>query len=131
MAIFYITNRDEKERAGTLKNLVKFNLPNADNEHLILKTDVSSKEARRKKIMSDHDVILLIGDNLSDFDGLFDKNPLAAREENTQKMAAAFGSRFIVLPNPNYGDWEGALYNYQRLNPAQKDSVLRTTLKSY
>jgi len=36
--------------------------------------------------------------------------------------AALFGSKFIVLPNAMYGDWEGALYNYQyNLTPQQKD----------
>ena len=34
--IFYVTNRAEKEREVTLKNLKKFNFPNADNAHLLL-----------------------------------------------------------------------------------------------
>ena len=44
--IFYVTNRDEKERPGTLKNLQAFNFPDADNEHLLLKTGASSKVTR-------------------------------------------------------------------------------------
>jgi 5'-nucleotidase (lipoprotein e(P4) family) len=48
--IFYLTNRKESERAGTLANIQKFQFPDAVNEHLILKTDASSKEGRRQKI---------------------------------------------------------------------------------
>lgn len=129
--IFYVTNREEKEREGTLKNLEKFNFPYSDNEHLILKQDVSSKEARRQQIMKDHDVILLIGDNLSDFSALWDAKTVEQRLENVQKESALFGSRFIVLPNPVYGDWENALYRYKRLTPAQQDSTLKTWLKNY
>ena len=51
--IFYVTNRDESEREGTLKNLKKFNFPNADNEHLLLKGKVSSKEKRKQQIACD------------------------------------------------------------------------------
>ncbi len=46
--IFYVTNREEKEREGTLQNLEKFNFPFADNAHLILRQNTSSKELRRQ-----------------------------------------------------------------------------------
>lgn len=124
--VFYITNRDEDERAGTLKNLQKFNLPNADSEHLLLKQGVSSKEIRRKQVLQNHEIILFLGDNLSDFSALFDKKQYDERLRNTQQNAAEFGKRFIVLPNVAYGDWEGALYRYNyQLKPAQRDSVLK------
>lgn len=124
--VFYITNRDEDERTGTLKNLQKFNLPNADNEHLLLKQTVSSKETRRQQVLQNHEIVLFLGDNLSDFSTLFDKKQYDERLQNTQQKAAEFGKRFIVLPNIAYGDWEGALYKYNyQLKPAQKDSTLK------
>ena len=130
--IYYITNRNETERAGTLQNLQRFNFPNADNAHLILKQTISSKEGRRQQVLQTHNILLLMGDNLADFSALFDKKTYDERLSATQQLAAEFGHRFIVLPNPDYGDWETALYNYNyRLTPAQKDSTLRTWLKSY
>jgi 5'-nucleotidase (lipoprotein e(P4) family) len=130
--IFYITNRLELERAGTLKNLQRFNLPNADNAHIIFKGTVSSKEARRQNLQKTHDILLLLGDNLADFSSLFDKKSPETRDENTKQSAAEFGRRFIVLPNTTYGDWENAVfkYNYQ-LSLQQKDSVIRSSLKGY
>jgi len=130
--VFYITNRLEKERAGTLSNLQKFNFPNADNAHLILKQTTSSKEARRQAVMKTHSVLLLMGDNLADFSALYDKKTVDERLQATQQLAAEFGNHFIVLPNPNYGDWESALYNYNySLIPTQKDSVIKASVKSY
>lgn len=132
ITVFYVTNRDEKERSSTLQNLQKFRLPNADNEHLILKQTTSSKEQRRQSIMSNYNVVLLIGDNLADFSNLFDKKPMPERNANASVLASQFGNRFIVLPNPGYGDWETSLYQYKySLTPGQKDSIIRAVLKGY
>lgn len=129
--IFYITNRDEKDRAGTLQNLQKFNFPNADSAHLIVMQNTSSKETRRRQVMADHNVLLLLGDNLGDFSSLFDKKSYEERLQNVQQQATQFGNRFIVLPNPVYGDWESVLYQYKPLTAAQKDSAIKRWLKNY
>jgi 5'-nucleotidase (lipoprotein e(P4) family) len=130
--VFYVSNRAEKERATTLKNLQHFNLPNADDAHFLPKLTSSSKEDRRLNIMKTHEVILLLGDNLADFSKLFDKKNETERKANTDASVADFGNKFIILPNPNYGDWEGSLYKYNyRLTQAQKDSVIKSVLRTY
>lgn len=132
ITIFYITNRDEKEREGTLFNLQKFNLPDADNAHLILRQGTSSKEIRRQQVAASHDIVLLLGDNLADFSSLFDKKSMEEREQNTDILAAEFGKKFIVIPNPVYGDWESTVYKYSNtLTAAQKDSAIKSVLKGY
>lgn len=128
--VFYITNREQHERAGTLSNLQRFGFPNADETHLLTKQGSSGKEPRRQSVASTHEIVLLLGDNLSDFSSLFDKKSVEERFSSTNALAAEFGNRFIVLPNPVYGDWESALYQYNyNLGPAQKDSVLKSWLK--
>lgn len=129
--VFYITNREQHERSGTLSNLQKFGFPNADETHLLTKAGTSGKEQRRQNVAATHDVVLLLGDNLSDFSFLFDKKNPEERFASTNGVAAEFGNRFIVLPNPVYGDWELALYQYKySLSPAQKDSVLKSWLRT-
>ena len=130
--VFYITNRYEDERAGTLKNLQYYHLPNANNAHLILKQKESSKETRRQDILKTHDVILYCGDNLTDFDALYDNQPTeAARKTATNKLKSEFGDRYIVLPNPSYDDWESAIFQYNfKLTNAQKDSIIKAKLKT-
>lgn len=130
--VFYITNREQIERAGTLSNLQKFGFPNADEAHLLTKQGSSGKESRRQNVAATHEIVLLLGDNLSDFSFIFDKKPVEERFAATNGVAPAFGNRFVILPNPVYGDWEGALikYNYG-MNATQKDSVLKGWLKIY
>jgi 5'-nucleotidase (lipoprotein e(P4) family) len=128
--IFYVTNRMDRERESTLVNLKKYGLPNADPIHLYTRTDTSSKEARRLQIMDRYEVVLLMGDNLADLSNMFDKKTEAQRRDNTNNLSTEFGKKFIVFPNANYGDWESALFKSSRTQ-VQKDSVLKSVLKSY
>ncbi|HEY9257890.1 5'-nucleotidase, lipoprotein e(P4) family [Chitinophaga sp.] len=130
--VFYITNRAESERAVTLQNLQQYQFPDADDQHLLLKTTTSGKEPRRQQVLQQYDIVMLFGDNLGDFAAIFDKKPADERNAAALQSAASFGSRFIVLPNPMYGDWEGALYNFQyKLTPSQKDAIMKSRLKKY
>ena len=109
-------------------------MPNADTIHLILRqpNTSSSKEARRQNLKTTHTIVMLLGDNLSDFSALFDKKSYEERLQNTNRAAGEFGNTFIILPNPVYGDWEPALFQYNyKLTPAQKDSILKNWLKTY
>lgn len=132
--VFYITNRYDKEREGTLKNLKKFGFPFADEQHLITRQpdSSSSKETRRQSVSATHEIALLLGDNLTDFSMLFDNKPAeAVRTQTVQNNANLFGKKFIILPNANYGDWESAVYQYKTLTLQQKDSVIKGVLKGY
>ncbi len=130
--VFYITNRDEDERDGTIKNLKLYNLPNADNAHLFLKDKVSSKEARRQQVLKKYEIVLLCGDNLPDFDAIYDNKPAEeSRNAATQKLKKQFGNKYIVIPNIAYGDFENAFFKYNnKLTIAQKDSVIRSLIKT-
>lgn len=132
VSVFYITNRLEAEREQTLKELQRWNFPDATNDHLILKTAGSGKGPRRDIVSAKYNIIMLFGDNLSDFSSVFDKKPQNERDSQTRDNAAMFGSKFIVLPNAMYGDWEGALYNYQHALPVhKKDSIIISGAKKY
>ncbi len=131
VTVFYITNRDEDEREGTLKNLRLYGLPNTDNAHLLLRQKSSSKESRRQDVLKTHQIILLCGDNLADFDALYDNHPGEDnRTATTQKLMKQFGSRYIIIPNPSYDDWEGALFNYGKFTNDQKDSIIKAKLRT-
>lgn len=132
VTVFYVTNRSQAERAGTLRNLARYNLPDTGN--LILQTDKnSSKEARRDVIMHGkhpYKVILLCGDNLPDFDKAYDNKPsLAQRKAATDRLKKLFGDKYIIIPNPDYNDWEGAVYQYKYSLPdKEKDKMVEDLL---
>lgn len=132
VSVFYITNRLEAEREQTLKELQRWNFPDATNENLILKTAGSGKGPRRDIVSANYDIVMLFGDNLSDFSSVFDKKLQNERDNQTRSNSTLFGSKFIVLPNTMYGDWEGALFNYHYSLPVkQKDSIIVGGLKRY
>jgi len=110
--VYYITNRREKYRTQTLNNLKELGFPNADDDHLFLRTDSSSKKERRERVSEKNLIVMLIGDNLNDFSEVFENKSVQERFEITDSMKNKFGKSFIVLPNPMYGEWEGALYEY-------------------
>ncbi len=106
--VFYISNRKVAMFDDTYINLVEQGFP-VKKENLLLMVDTHSKEPRRLSVEKNYHIILLVGDNLIDFHKDFDKSPLSRRDALTGQMKAEFGSRYIILPNPLYGDWENAL----------------------
>lgn len=134
--IYYVTNRDDNERAATLKNLQSEGFPFAFEDHLLTRSDLnynagntSSKAGRRAKVAENHDIILLIGDNLNDFSEIFEdrsrNDGKTAVSENREK----FGQKFIVLPNPMYGAWEKPLYDYKEgLSSEEKTNLIKGKL---
>jgi len=127
--VYYITNRKEKYRNQTLKNLQSLEFPFAQNDHLFMKTDKSSKKSRRGLVSETRKIILLIGDNLNDFSEVFEKKSIPERLDLTDKMQKDFGHRFIVLPNAMYGAWESALYDYDySKSEAEKSEARRQHL---
>ena len=130
--IFYISNRREHLKKSTIQNLKKLNLPNADSAHVLLRTGTSSKDARRKKVEKDHAILLLIGDNLLDLSTEFDHLTLEERNARTDELRAQFGKKFIVMPNAQYGEWVGALFDFDySLSPAERMKRMRKMLIAY
>lgn len=110
--VFYVTNRNQAGKDATIANLQQYGLPNADAKHVLVKTKTSDKTARRRSIIRDYEIVLLIGDNLGDFDHLFQEHSPERRNELVDEYRSMFGDRFIVLPNTMYGEWEGAAFDY-------------------
>lgn len=106
--VFYISNRRTDMFDDTYANLLSQGFP-VKKENLLLKSTTSSKEVRRQQVAARYEIVLLIGDNLIDHHAAFDKKNVAERNALVDQMKAEFGRRFIVLPNPLYGDWENAL----------------------
>lgn len=130
--IFYLSNRDTSEIRSTVSNFKKLHLPDADLLHMIFRKDKASKEIRRQQIMNRYNVVMLIGDNLNDFAELFEMRNSAERKNEVDKMKEAWGTKFIVLPNAIYGEWENALYDYKRnLTSQQKNDILMEKLVGY
>ena len=130
--IYYVTNRKIHLKEFTVKNLNDLGFPDADNEHVIMRTTVDSKEPRRQELMEKYHISLFFGDNLNDFSDVFEKKDSDNRAAEVDKVKAMFGKRFIVLPNAMYGDWELALYGFdQKQDDSVKYEIRRKALISF
>lgn len=131
--VFYVTNRVLHEGEATIKNMKTLGFPYADEEHVILKDEDSSKKDRFDKVREDYTVLLYIGDNLSDFKSDFRVPSTEDRNQLVEKRQNEFGLQYIMLPNPMYGDWEsrGLYEGRYDWTIEQKDSIWRSNLKFY
>jgi 5'-nucleotidase (lipoprotein e(P4) family) len=129
--VFYVTNRNRSEFQATLQNLKKFNFPFADDMHLMVKDNISDKEPRRLEISKTHNILLFCGDNLNDFSDLFYLKGKETKEV-VDDMQSLFGYKFIIVPNPMYGDWEQEIYKPDgNLTETEKAERRLQAIKSY
>ena len=130
--IFYISNIKMDFYDGTEKRMKELGLPYADKKHLLLRTKTSDKQPRRDIVAKDYEIALLLGDNLNDFLSVFRKKPVAERAAEVDKIMDMWGSKFIVFPNPQYGDWEGAIYKGNwGASASEKDQMRKEHLERW
>ncbi len=132
IALIYLSNRNEKYRDQTLATIRRLGLPLPGVDRVVLASEStgSNKDSRRKEAFDAFDVVMLIGDNLRDFDdkpfrSLVDNTKpdgktedaaqldaaIEARFRAVDEMRAKFGTTWIILPNPAYGEWTKVLGN--------------------
>ncbi len=115
--VFYVTNRDPSLREVTYSSMEEMGFPMIDEEHVFIREEgmASSKESRRANIEQDYEVVLILGDNLEDFSDLFPVSEgVTARRDAVDDLRDQWGDKFIVFPNAVYGDWEKAIYKYDK-----------------
>ncbi|MEJ2004544.1 MAG: 5'-nucleotidase, lipoprotein e(P4) family [Cyclobacteriaceae bacterium] len=128
--IYYISNRRESAKEATMKNLEKLGFPQVEDSHVLLRTGPSDKTERRERVMETHDVILYVGDNLTDFSQLFDARGTDFGRSIVDRYRDELLNNFVILPNPMYGEWERAILgNETGLSPAQQDEQRRKALE--
>ena len=115
--IFYVSNRDAAQETATRRNLSRLGLPlQGPADHVLLAGEqpdwTNDKTTRRAFVVRNHRVLLLVGDDLNDF---VTAKPITLQErlDLYQKYAPYWGQRWILLSNPLYGSWEGALFDYR------------------
>ena len=133
--VFYVTNRIHILEKATKSNLIELGLPFDDDIDVLLMRDengwTSDKTARRNLIAEDYRILLLVGDQLTDFISaeeayIFHSN----RKKIADKYSEMWGNRWFVITNPMYGRWEYSIYN--NTTPSSEDEaeeIRRNTLR--
>jgi 5'-nucleotidase (lipoprotein e(P4) family) len=132
VTLFYVSNRDAAQRDVTIKNMEALGMPQLEATQFLLKEETGDKSERRAEVeRRGYTIVMLIGDNLGDFSEKWDKPATnEGRKEDVNYDKHKFGQEYIVLPNPIYGTWEGAINNYKRdYSTHQLDSIRKSTLR--
>ncbi|MCI0523262.1 MAG: 5'-nucleotidase, lipoprotein e(P4) family [Bacteroidales bacterium] len=103
--VFYVSNRTVEEMGPTIENMAAWGFVNTDSTHMLLKETTSSKVERRSLIEKDYEILLLVGDNLADHSGAYEKRGPDHGFAAVDADRRLFGTKYIVLPNPMYGTW--------------------------
>lgn len=130
--IYYISDRTESQLDATIENLKLEGIPVQSRENVLLKNkeDKSGKVNRREYVKEHTDLIMLFGDNLSDFD-LFSSKSIEEREGKVEELSKEFGDRFIIFPNPMYGAFKSAMYGGKFPEAKEKSEMRERILKDY
>jgi len=135
VTIFYVTNREYSVEAATRQNLIDEGFPVSETQDNIMTKGeepgwTSSKIARRKLIEENYRVIMVFGDDLNDF--IPAKNiSRKEREDLVNASKTYLGERWFILPNPVYGSWDRALYDFENdLSDSDKARTLNQRLNT-
>ena len=132
--MFYVSNRTAGAEYGpTVNNLKALGFTGVDETSMLLKDKESKKTGRFEQVeKAGYEIVVFIGDNLDDFafTGETYHKLNDARRAAVDKYKADFGVKYIVLPNPLYGNWEGGLNaDYYKTDAAGKLKIRRDNLK--
>jgi 5'-nucleotidase (lipoprotein e(P4) family) len=125
--VFYISNRAATSTDATIKALRAADFPAEPWQFLGKKgmpiegctqQDDNDKRCRRWFVARDHRVVMLFGDQLSDF--LSEDGDPAKRRRLAEAYADWFGQRWWLLPNPMYGAWEAAAWSGTKPAPSRE-----------
>lgn len=130
--IYYISDRVESQLDATIENLKNEGIPVQSRENVLLKNkeDKSGKVNRREYVKKHTDLIMLFGDNLSDFD-VFSSSSIEDRNKRVEELATEFGDKFILFPNPMYGAFESAIYGGKVPETKEKLEIKEQSLIKY
>jgi len=123
--VFYITNREDDELDATIDNLEYLEFPNADSNHIFTMNITSDKTERRKLVSMKYEVVLLVGDVLTDYSEVFANRDNLLGFELIDKELKPLLKYFVLLPNPMYGEWEKAIFNNNYQLPAKEKLELK------
>ncbi len=124
--VFYVTNRDQGESTDrlALENLSAAGFPYVDGQHLRVLRESSNKEITQQEIRQEHEVVVLLGDNLNDFARKYYSTDVEQRLALMEEDKDHYGQDYIIFPNPTDGHWIRAIFGDSEPPPSNENRLL-------
>ncbi len=117
--VIFMSARSEAQRACTTASLNRLGITSDGSKNEMLLTGGGEKQPFRDAVAKTHRVLLLVGDNLGDFTEGSLLN-VEKRRQIARQYQEFWGKSWIILPNPMYGHWEGAVFAFDYAMPREK-----------
>ena len=130
--IYYLTNRLESFRDPTIKNLINLGLPFKNENMLLMRKEQNSRDKteRRKLVADKNRVVLIIGDQLTDFISTKEAYVFHTdRKKLAKKYSDMWGSKWFMITNPTYGRWELSIYEDMPESEEEASEIRKKTLQ--
>ena len=130
--IFYLTNRLESYRAPTIKNLLNLGLPFKNDNMLLMRKKENSRDKteRRKQVADKNRIVLIIGDQLTDFISTKEAYIFHSdRKKLAKKYSDMWGTKWFMITNPTYGRWELSIYENMPESEEEASEIRKKTLR--
>lgn len=123
VTVLFVTNREHSVESATRENLISVGLMKESDPDIVFSKYEqedwkSDKITRRTSLAKEYRILLLVGDDLHDFASTGYHPTSEQRRKLVESKPDWWGSRWIVLPNPNYGGWEQSLYDWNNSSSA-------------
>ncbi|MDR0483658.1 MAG: hypothetical protein LBH40_00055 [Alphaproteobacteria bacterium] len=112
ITVFLVSNRTQEDYDATLTNLKRIgvNYPNMDKQIMLIggkENWDSNKYNRYDEIAEKYRIVLIVGDNITDFLPSFVKGASYKEYKAINKRYKNYFEKYwVVLPNPLYGSWQ-------------------------
>jgi 5'-nucleotidase (lipoprotein e(P4) family) len=105
--VFYVSNSDVALEGAVRRRLSEGGFPlEADTDTVLMEHEQpdwgDDKSTRRRYVAAHYRIVLLFGDQLSDFMSVPDAGTALTEEHDEEKY---WGRRWFLVPNPMYGSW--------------------------
>ena len=130
--IYYLTNRLESFRDPTIKNLINLGLPFKNENMLLMRKEQNSRDKteRRKLVADKNRVVLIIGDQLTDFISTKEAYVFHTdRKKLAKKYSDMWGTKWFMITNPTYGRWELSIYENMPESEEAASEIRKKTLR--
>ncbi len=117
VAVFFVSNRSVKLEEATRDALKAYGvaLDAHGEDSVLLKRERRDwgmlKGSRRAFIAERYRIVQIVGDTLGDFIDDFGVT-VPQRTQEALSQTSYWGTKWVMLPNPVYGSWENAAYEY-------------------
>lgn len=130
--VFYVSGRSQSELNSTVQEMTKLGFAQANEPgHVImLPANQSGKQLTFNQIEQNYDVVMFIGDQLTDMGDIFHGDSAQEKQEVTQ-YESDWGSKFIAIPDPLYGNYIGALDDDKKVTNPEQINIFNKGIQTF